>query len=241
MSQPIINERKKPDDWAALPLRVREWFSEFDGSGGGKAELSGEACHFLARKLQLAFNHADNLAITRAHENKHNTPVPIDLLRDIDAQKYESDKLERFLDAARNLLYEADRLEEYFGNYTWGHGVDLAAIRYQLHQIGIASKQLPAPEKPSPGRSIGFWHETGRAIARAIRDVAKQAGYQRVGITDPTSITAHVGACAITWAYGGPGVSASGFVDGVRKSGPKGNRAKRALVSHKASLVRKST
>ncbi|TGD94903.1 hypothetical protein [Methylobacterium nonmethylotrophicum] len=236
MSQPLIAERKSGQDWGLLYLEIQRWFQESLCQKSGSEKISEQNCIFLSDKLRVTFNRADNEERIRRFRieqferdraaasddemifRQRNNPERglIESLRDIDVEKYNNDKIDAFLNAARNLLYEAENIRDYFGNYMFTDKIDLDEICAPLEEMGLVAKKTLPLGKTAQGRPESFWREVGKTIANDIRAVAKQEGYGRTGLTDGLSVTAYVGAQAVNWAFG-TFITPVGFADAMKR------------------------
>ncbi|MCJ2052003.1 hypothetical protein [Methylobacterium sp. J-070] len=230
MNQRLIREGKNREDWGSLPNLVRGWFQQFNERNYLNKDLSNVSMNVwcaLVDKLRITFNRADNEIISADFEAKEASAPDeaalsikdllisieerkprrdpdhelLSQLRDVSPREYGDQKLERFLDAARHLLYEAENVRRWHGNYTWREELDLDAICYPLESLGLVARKLKAAPKPQPGRPSARWHVVGRNIAKDIRSVAKQEGYGSTSYREDFSVTTHVATQAINWAY----------------------------------------
>lgn len=249
MSQRLIREGKGPDDWGSLPNLLRGWFLEFNEANYLSNKLSITSMNAwcsLADKLRVTFNRADNEIIAADFEAKEAAgpedsewtikDILISIedrkprrdpdyellhqLRDVSPQEYGDQKVERFLAAARHLLYEAENMRRWHGNYTWGEGLDLNTICYPMERLGLVARKLKPMPKPRPGRPSAAWHAVGRKIAKDIREAARQEGYNSTSYRDDLSVTSFVATQAINWAYA-IDVEPATFAEVMRKKFPK--------------------
>lgn len=180
------------------PDLVKRWFND------AGVRIARADCEAMAREIQIAFNRANNKEIERHADGG---VVPRASLRDVSPTEERAKRVRKFMAAANNLLAEARELEAYSGNgYYWsgaGDGVSLQEIVTPLLRIGAVARPLPpAPCGTQRGRPREAWHAAGRSLARLVQGAVQRAGQaRRLRMKDPESITASVGAAAISWAY----------------------------------------
>jgi hypothetical protein len=182
-------KKKSEDEWGNLPAKVEKWFE--DALRNDEKRPSLAEYYELGREFQIIFNRHDN----SEHERKSGSVPPLEL-KDVCPKEYEAKKLNEFYHRVKQVLIEADKLEEYFGNYTWedSHGaISLAEIAGTLQRVNYVTPSS-LPQKT--------WEETGRKIAKTIQIAMRKAGEtKRLSAIKSENITAIVGARAITWAF----------------------------------------
>jgi hypothetical protein len=132
----------------------------------------------------------------------------------------------KFMGVANQLLFAARELEDFAGGYQWideNGSVALEDIEHILLRIGaipVAPTSSPAPAR---GRRPETWHAAAREMAGLISAAMRHDGYSgRLRMTDEESVTANVGAAAISWAFAIE-IEAAGFATAMRMR----NRRKR--------------
>jgi hypothetical protein len=197
--------------------QLKAWFDEalLETDAG----LSLLVCEGLATKFRIILNRQNNVA------KWQRGPVDLFELKDISYEEYREFKLQKLMNAANALLFEAHELYlENWDNYQW---VDSDGTVY-LEDVMVILSRIGAYTTPrstaKPGRPKEAWHAPAREIARLIVTAMRNAGYQgrRLRMQDGESITASVGAAVISCAYN-IDIQPSGFAAAMKTR----NRAKR--------------
>jgi hypothetical protein len=141
--------------------------------------------------------------------------------KDIKAKKYTSDVIKDILDAVADDVRDAD------GSISYSDAIDKLADK---GLVGRSTETYEADGKTHEIRAysgiIDFldqeplraWPaESGRRIAREIQGVMIRLGYKgSLSEIQERSVTAAVGAAAVSWAYGRELKTPAGFVTGIR-------------------------
>jgi hypothetical protein len=211
----------------ASTMEVLRWFG--DALPATDPRPSPADCNRLARQFQVIVNRQNNAELERHGR------VPHSSLKDVSPAEEMNKRVGKFISIANQLLFAARELEDYAGGYQWIHekgSVFLEDIEHILRRIGaipVAQTSSPAPAR---GRRRKTWHAAAREMARLISAAMRHAGYRgRLSMTDEESVTANIGAAAISWAFGIK-IEAAGFATAMRM------RDRRKRISRDSFLER---
>jgi hypothetical protein len=191
--------RIAPKNHLAPAEKVRRWFDDALDEDDPKPQLAD--CERLARQFKTIVNRHNNAELERRGD------AAPEELKDVDLAEWLNKKVRSFTIAAKQLMVEADKIEYLAGGYRWG-AVSLGDVQDILEQIitspeasaALATETLPPP--PSRRRPREAWHAAGREMALLIQDAMRDVNYHgRLKMADAESVTATVGAAAISWAY----------------------------------------
>jgi hypothetical protein len=189
---------------------VRAWFEDVLLPADAAPSLVD--CEDLATKFRIILNRQNNVARWR------DAPGDLSELKDVSFEEFRKFKLQRFMDAADVLLFEAfELLVENWDDYKWEDSngtVYLEDVTAMLWRIGACTTPRSTSKR---GRPREAWHLPGREMARLIMVTMRNAGYQkrRLRMQDSESITASVGAAAVSRAYG-IDIKPSGFAAAMK-------------------------
>jgi hypothetical protein len=187
--------RIAPKNYLAPAEKVRRWFDDALDENDPKPQPAD--CARLACQFQIIVNRHNIAELERRGD-----AVPEELLKDVHPAERLNKKVRSFTAAAKQLRVEADKIEYLAG------GVSLDDVKDILGQIitspeasaALATETLPPP--PSRRRPRQAWHAAGREMALLIQDAMRDVNYRgRWKMADEESVTANVGAAAISWAY----------------------------------------
>jgi hypothetical protein len=206
------------EEWLPVAM-LRGWFDE--ALAPADPRPSDTECEALATRLRILFNRQQNAELERLYG-----PQPMENLKDVDPQEEINKRVEAVREAANVVLVRAEELENYAGGYVWEHldgtQTSLGDIRYALSGIG-AVPFISEPQETTRGRHVEDWHAVAPEFAREFKAALHKVGHKkRLGAKDSKSITAFMGAKAISRAYRIP-IQPKGFVAALLKR----NRKKR--------------
>jgi hypothetical protein len=191
------SEPKMAPNSLAPTLEVQRWFDYALRATDPKPSLA--ECERLARQLQIIANQQNNAGLER-HDS-----IPLRLLKDVSPAEEMGKRIGNFMSLANQLLFAARELEDYAGGYQWMHengSTSLADIEHILVRIGAAPVAQTSSPAPARGRPREIWHAAALKTAPLISAAMRCVGYQRrLNMTDEESVTAKVGAKAISWAF----------------------------------------
>jgi hypothetical protein len=191
--------RIAPKNHLAPAEKVRRWFDHALDHDDPKPQPA--VCARLARQFQIIVNRHNNAELERRGD------AAPEALKDVDPAECLNKKVRSFTAAAKQLMVEANEIEDFAGGHQWG-AVSLGDVKDILEQIitspeasaALATETLPPP--PSRRRPREAWHAAGREMALLIQGAMRDVNYHgRWKMADAESVTATVGAAAISWAF----------------------------------------
>lgn len=179
-------------------MPVKEWFEDALRLNDPRPDYDA-----LAREFKIIFH--------RHHNALLGANAPLASLKDVSPREMESEILRPFYAAVKQVLVEADKVEDWFGNYTWQHtggsSTSLDDIREILRRVNFSYPAAPAQKN---------WEKTGMKIAMAVIGAMRAAGiHRRLSETTRDGSVAQVCAAAISWAFD-ISVTAEQFADRMR-------------------------
>jgi hypothetical protein len=193
---------------------VQRWFDDALHDDDPKPQR--DVCARLAREFQIIVNRHNNAELERRGD------VALKELKDVDPAEWLNKRVRSFTAAAKQLMVEANKIEDFAGGYQWGV-VSLWDVKHILAQVitspeasaALATQTLPQP--PSRRRPREAWHAAGREMALLIQGAMRDVNYRgRLKMDDNESVTAVVGAAAINWAYA-IDIAPTGFASAMKE------------------------
>lgn len=221
-----VKERK------ALPDTVLAWF--VNALRQDDPRPSPASCAKLAGELQTIANRCNNVALERSGIDCSGVTPPKEFL-DVDQRDWQKRKIQNFMDAANRLLFAAEDLEGFCGDYRWtlsDGSVSLSEIQYLLLRIGavpraiidskeaisIAGRRIFMHDIGLSGRDREAWHTAAHPIAHVIEAAMQGINYRgSLNKRKPDGVVAQVGASAINWLFvTRKQIEPEGFVSAVK-------------------------
>jgi hypothetical protein len=200
---PAEHELKK-----ILVSKVQRWFDCALRADDRKP--SREVYEEIARKFRIIMNRQDNAR----------RGAPVGLLKDVSPTEELNKRVRKFKGVANQLLTAASEVEDYGGGYRWtDHSgtVSLEDIKEILARIGAVPFLEVQTQPAVRGRPREAWHAAAHELVPLIKTALRQAGHSKgLSAKDEGSITAAVGAAAISWAYDMK-IETAGFAAALRK------------------------